>query len=112
VETQKWWKKQSELWVDCHTDEQFYHEINSGDRLVFVGEPRVCAFAGTVPPQHSTWTSHRPPCCADFFATWCNGCQRSYPELCKLAMDPEINKKFKFVKVRRPAVHAAKQAAQ
>lgn len=42
VETQKWWKKQSELWVDCHTDEQFYHEINSGDRLVFVGEWREC----------------------------------------------------------------------
>jgi hypothetical protein len=36
--TQQWWKKQSELWVDVHTEEQFYHEINSGDRLVFVGK--------------------------------------------------------------------------
>jgi hypothetical protein len=36
--TDQWWKKQSELWVDVHTEEQFYHEINSGDRLVFVGE--------------------------------------------------------------------------
>jgi hypothetical protein len=34
----QWWKKQSELWVDVHTEEQFYHEINSGDRLVFVGK--------------------------------------------------------------------------
>lgn len=36
--TQQWWKKQSELWVDIHTEEQFYLEINSGDRLVFVGK--------------------------------------------------------------------------
>lgn len=69
--TQQWWKKQSELWVDVHTEEQFYREINSGDRLVFV----------------------------DFFATWCNGCQRSYPELCKIAMDPDMQKQVKFVKV-------------
>lgn len=39
-----------------------------------------------------------PP--ADFFATWCNGCQRSYPELCKIAMDPDMQKEVKFVKVR------------
>jgi hypothetical protein len=36
--TEQWWKKQSELWVDVHTDEQFHHEINTGDRLVLVGE--------------------------------------------------------------------------
>lgn len=36
---------------------------------------------------------------ADYFATWCNGCQRSYPELCKLAMDPDLNKHVKFIKV-------------
>jgi hypothetical protein len=34
----KWWKKQSELWVDVHTEEEFYREISSGDRLVFVGK--------------------------------------------------------------------------
>eukprot|EP00882_Tetradesmus_deserticola_P009894 GHRQ01010455.1.p1 GENE.GHRQ01010455.1~~GHRQ01010455.1.p1 ORF type:complete len:283 (+),score=49.06 GHRQ01010455.1:69-917(+) len=67
----KWWKQQSELWVEVHTDEEFYEEINTGDRLVFV----------------------------DYFATWCNGCQRSYPELCRLAMDPDLYKHIKFVKV-------------
>lgn len=36
--TQQWWKKQSELWVDVHTEEEFYHEISTGNRLVFVGE--------------------------------------------------------------------------
>lgn len=35
--TQQWWKKQSELWVDVHTQEQFYQEVNTGTRLVFVG---------------------------------------------------------------------------
>lgn len=38
---------------------------------------------------------------ADFFATWCSGCQRSYPELCKIAMDPDMQKEVKFVKVRQ-----------
>lgn len=37
VETKQWWKKQAELWVDVHTEEQFYHEINTGSKLVFVG---------------------------------------------------------------------------
>lgn len=47
-----------------------------------------------------------PLCPADFFATWCNGCQRSYPEICKVAMDPDIHKEVKFVKVRkRVCVH-------
>lgn len=35
--TQQWWKKQSELWVDVHTEEQFYQEISTGNRIVFVG---------------------------------------------------------------------------
>lgn len=35
--TQQWWKKQSELWVDVHTEEQFYQEISTGNRVVFVG---------------------------------------------------------------------------
>lgn len=56
--TDQWWKRQSELWVDVHTEEQFYHEINSGDRLVFVGES-----------HDSCQTQHRPgaelaACCA------------------------------------------------
>jgi thiol-disulfide isomerase/thioredoxin len=59
--------------------------------------------------EYSTTASHHGSCCADFFATWCNGCRRSYPELCKLAMDPDIQKNFKFVKVRGPAIHAAEQ---
>lgn len=36
--TEQWWKKQPELWVDVHTEEQFYREISTGNRLVFVGE--------------------------------------------------------------------------
>lgn len=99
TETQKWWKKQSELWVDVHTEEDFHREINSGDKLVFVGEYHIRAFS--VHPIHCLVPLNHVICCpcADFFATWCNGCQRSYPELCKLAMDPELNKQIKFVKV-------------
>jgi hypothetical protein len=41
----KWWKKQGELWVDVHSEEEFYREISSGDRLVFVGK-HLQTFAG------------------------------------------------------------------
>jgi hypothetical protein len=65
--TDQWWKRQSELWVDVHTEEQFYHEINSGDRLVFVGESQdtsdtldrtgaqlaACTVCPAVPPFRS-----------------------------------------------------------
>lgn len=54
------------------------------------------------------------PAAPDFFATWCHGCKRSYPELCKFARDPELAKQVKFVKVsagpgggRRRVGHAA-----
>lgn len=57
-------------------------------------------------PSHS---KKRP--IADFFATWCNGCQRSYPELCRFARDKELASQVKFVKVcieelKRPAKDA------
>ena len=59
----------------------------------------------TAAPCVGLWQVLSPPyprpCClpTDFFATWCNGCQRSYPELCKIAMDPDMQKEVKFVKV-------------
>ena len=36
-EGEKWWKKDSDLWVDCHTEEEFEQAVTTGDRLVLVG---------------------------------------------------------------------------
>jgi hypothetical protein len=44
--TDKWWKKQAELWVDVHTEEEFHREVSTGDRLVFVGESRSACSGG------------------------------------------------------------------
>ena len=38
AKAEKWWKKQSELWVEIETEEQFQQEVSSGDKYVFVGE--------------------------------------------------------------------------
>ncbi len=35
----------------------------------------------------------------DFYATWCQGCQSIYPDLCKLARDPQYAHRVRFVKV-------------
>ncbi len=40
------------------------------------------------------------PVVVDWYASWCSGCQRSYPEVCKvLRLNPELRRAFKFVKV-------------
>lgn len=36
----------------------------------------------------------------DWFATWCHGCEKSYPEVCKVFRNSdELRKEFKLVKV-------------
>jgi hypothetical protein len=49
----KWWKKQSELWVDVHTEEEFYREISSGDKLVFVGKQHGAQHRTAQQQQHA-----------------------------------------------------------
>ncbi|KAG2483027.1 hypothetical protein HYH03_018058 [Edaphochlamys debaryana] len=66
-----WWNQEKDLWVDVHTEEDFHREVSTGDRLVAV----------------------------DFFATWCHGCEKSYPEICRSIRDSDLQKKYKFVKV-------------
>ncbi|KXZ42547.1 hypothetical protein GPECTOR_136g630 [Gonium pectorale] len=66
-----WWNQDKDLWIEVHTEEDFKREVDTGDKLVAV----------------------------DFFATWCHGCEKSYPEICRIIRDPELRKKFKFVKV-------------
>jgi len=38
-------------------------------------------------------------CSADFYGTWCVGCAKVYPEICRVAADPELRQKCHFVKV-------------
>lgn len=35
----------------------------------------------------------------EWYASWCAGCKKSYPDVCRLALDPQFRKAFKFVKV-------------
>ncbi|GFR48351.1 hypothetical protein Agub_g10238 [Astrephomene gubernaculifera] len=67
----RWWNQDKDLWVEVHTEEEFRREVSTGDKLVAV----------------------------DFFATWCHGCEKSYPEICRVIRDPELRKQVKFVKV-------------
>lgn len=43
-------------------------------------------------PNHTRHT-------ADFYATWCQGCQTIYPDLCRLAADQKYTGRVRFVKV-------------
>lgn len=38
-------------------------------------------------------------CSADFYGTWCVGCAKVYPEICRVAADPVLRQKCHFVKV-------------
>eukprot|EP00198_Chlamydomonas_reinhardtii_P005516 XP_001694852.1 predicted protein [Chlamydomonas reinhardtii] len=66
-----WWNREKDVWVEVHTEEDFRREVSTGSKLVAV----------------------------DFFATWCHGCEKSYPEICRVVKDAELQKKYKFVKV-------------
>jgi hypothetical protein len=37
AEKAKWWKRDAELWVDVHTEEEFEAAVTTGDKLVLVG---------------------------------------------------------------------------
>ena len=36
---------------------------------------------------------------ADFYGTWCVGCAKVYPEVCRVASDQALRQKCHFVKV-------------
>eukprot|EP01026_Neomeris_dumetosa_P051267 TRINITY_DN4507_c0_g1_i3.p1 TRINITY_DN4507_c0_g1~~TRINITY_DN4507_c0_g1_i3.p1 ORF type:complete len:788 (-),score=106.11 TRINITY_DN4507_c0_g1_i3:276-2639(-) len=67
---EQWWQAGHELWQEVHDEAEFRDAINTGDKLVLV----------------------------DFYAVWCKGCKRIHGDLNRLAGDPNMQKKVKFVK--------------
>ena len=69
ADTSGWWKEGKDVWVDVSTAEEYQREV--------LDEPQKKVFI-------------------DWYATWCSGCKKAYPELSNLARDQKGN--FKFVK--------------
>jgi thiol-disulfide isomerase/thioredoxin len=90
----KWWKANADLWEEVHDEASFNAAVSTGDKLVLVGR-----FSHIPAVTHPRLSRAQHVHTADFFATWCHGCEKAYPELCKLAQDKDIQKQFKFVKV-------------
>eukprot|EP00892_Ulva_mutabilis_P009776 jgi/Ulvmu1/7170/UM034_0078.1 len=70
--TKAWWKDYPHLWTDVSTRDEF-NEVVNDDRYDLV--------------------------LVDWYATWCQGCQRAFPELSRLAALEPYDRKIKFVKV-------------
>lgn len=67
-----WWNDQKELWAAVHTLQELDCELKgNGKELVVV----------------------------DFYGTWCVGCAKVYPEVCRVAADPVLRQKCHFVKI-------------
>ncbi len=49
-------------------------------------------------------------CSADFYGTWCVGCAKVYPEVCRVAADPVLRQKCHFVKVNKSFVSLTKHS--
>jgi thiol-disulfide isomerase/thioredoxin len=69
-DTSGWWEEGKGLWTNVSTVEEFQREVleaNDKGKKVFV----------------------------DWYATWCSGCKKLHPELCKIA---DENQNYKFVR--------------
>lgn len=67
-----WWNDQQELWAAVHSPDELDRELQgNGKDLVVV----------------------------DFYGTWCVGCSKVYPEVCRVAADPMLRRRCHFVKV-------------
>ena len=90
-----WWNDHQELWAAVHSPEELDKELEGNTKdMVVVGGPHDCS----VLFQHALWLSD----CkfhADFYGTWCVGCAKVYPEVCRVAADATLRKRCHFVKV-------------
>mmetsp|Transcript_19003 Transcript_19003/g.53201 ORF Transcript_19003/g.53201 Transcript_19003/m.53201 type:complete len:843 (+) Transcript_19003:23-2551(+) len=69
----KWWKLNSDLFTEVHDDDTFYNELNNSDKTFIAVE---------------------------WYAPWCKGCEKSYPEVCKLLRASDnLRSGIKFLKV-------------
>lgn len=87
-----WWNDHQELWAAVHSPEELDQELTgNGKDLVVVGGRNVCN-----PLCSYLLTAN---VLADFYGTWCVGCAKVYPEVCRVAADPTLRQKCHFVKV-------------
>ncbi|GMH33807.1 hypothetical protein BSKO_01641 [Bryopsis sp. KO-2023] len=69
--TEPWWAEDGDLWEIVDNADEFQRAVRTGDHEVVV---------------------------VDWFATWCAGCRKSAPFMKKLAADPDLRERVKFVK--------------
>ncbi|KAF5842717.1 pyridoxal phosphate-dependent transferase [Dunaliella salina] len=69
----KWWRANSDLFTEVHDDNAFYNELNNSNKSFIAVE---------------------------WYAPWCKGCEKSYPEVCKLLRASDnLRNSIKFMKV-------------
>ena len=91
-----WWNDQQELFAAVHTEAELDQELQgNGKELVVVG--------GQSCLHLHTWAADGPvlkhSVLADFYGTWCVGCAKVYPDVCRVASDPMLRQRCHFVKV-------------
>ncbi len=93
-----WWNDQKELWAAVHTPQELDAELEgSGKELVVVGKAFVTMQKMALKQYYHIIMTMS--CSADFYGTWCVGCAKVYPEVCRVAADPVLRQKCHFVKV-------------
>lgn len=95
-----WWKAYPELWEEVTSRDEFQKAIQDSDyELILVGALLFphgpCDVEHSIPSHSVHWYAR-----ADWYATWCKGCERAFPELSRMATADSMQGRVKFVKVR------------
>lgn len=98
-----WWNDQQELFAAVHTEAELEQELQgNGKELIVVGAPScfsLTSFKSVLADKPLQQQSVH----ADFYGTWCVGCAKVYPDVCRVAADPVLRQRCHFVKVQLQA---------
>jgi molybdenum cofactor sulfurtransferase len=110
-----WYQQHADVWTELGSEEEFYAFLDAegDDRLILVGERGASCSSRLFPPTAPALTEKDAPRAlplpppqptqnqtkTDFYATWCSGCKNSFPDLTRVASDPNMRARVRFAKV-------------
>ena len=103
ADAKAWWKAYPDLWEEVTSRAHFEEAIHDSDfDVILVGAHRYdmsLLHTQSEDGRKPTLLSFNRWYLADWYATWCKGCERAFPEISRMATSDSFQGRVKFVKV-------------